>query len=248
MSLFIQEAVLGFGLGLLAGLFGFGGSSVATPLLRMLFRIPPYIALGSPLPVTLVSSFIGTAEYQRNNLVKWNLVLLLAITVVPGSIIGAYLTKYISGKALMYLTGLFLVYVSFRFMRGEKAKKKEKKLDMKQLAVIGFFIGIISGLLANGGGIFIVPALVLLGLNIKESIATSLAMVLIAVTPSIGVHWYLGHIDWLVTAALIVGMAPGTWIGSKVMVKTEIGRLERWYGFFLLLISIYFIIFEAFLD
>ncbi len=234
----------GLVIGLFSGMFGFGGSSISTPLLRMLFLIPPYYALASPLPMTVVSSSIATARYYRERLIDWKIVWNILISMVPGSVVGAYLTRYISGKSLMLLTAIFLLYISLRFILSREKEKIRTVKSRYFLYPAGFFIGFISGLLANGGGIFVVPVLFLLGVNLKRAIASSMAIVLIGVIPSILVHAYLGHIDWVLTLLLTLGAIPASYLGACITVKIERRKLQLIYGVFLLVFSVYFAVFE----
>ncbi len=232
----------GIVVGFLGGMFGMGGSSISTPLLRILFLIPSYQALASPLPMTLVSSSLSGEKYQLRGFVDWDIVKKMVIVIILGSLLGAYFTKFISGKVLMILTAIFLIYVSIRFL--SSSKKTKKKLDNIKVTLAGFFIGLISGMLANGGGILIVPVLVLLGLDIKRAIGTSMALVFFSAIPSILVHWYLGHIDWWLTLYLSIGAIPGAYLGAYVTVSLPRERIRKLYGIFLLLFSIYFAMFE----
>ena len=242
---FIYLVIAGTFIGLLGGMFGFGGSSISTPILRVFFFIPPFLALASPLPMTVVSSSIALKRYQDEKLVDWKMVEKMLLVVLPGSFLGAYATKYISGKVLMLLTAAFLLYIAVRLMLSEKKRRKMEK-RMWVILLAGFVIGLLSGLLANGGGILMVPILLLLGMSIKKAIGTSVAMVLFAALPSILVHWYLGHIDWLITLGLTIGAIPGAYLGAWITVNADKKKLRRIYGIFLLLFSIYFAIFELF--
>jgi len=51
--------------GLLVGLFGVGGSSIATPLLAVL-GVPGLLAVASPLPATIPASLGAALPYLRN--------------------------------------------------------------------------------------------------------------------------------------------------------------------------------------
>ena len=234
--------LLGVLIGFLSGLFGFGGSSISTPFLRILFAVPPLLALGSPLPMTLVSSSIGVWKYEKAKLIDWKTVWLLLITMIPGSILGAYLTAFISGKLLMLLTAVFLLYVAIRFIW----KKRTKEMKRSKIIVLsaGFLIGLLSGLLANGGGILVVPVLVLLGMDMKKAVGTSLAIVLLGVLPAVLIHWYLGHIDWLITLLLTIGVIPASYLGAKTAIRTNSKKLEFYYGIFLFVFAVYFLAFE----
>ncbi len=240
---FIYLTLTGILVGLLGGMFGFGGSSISTPLLRIIFFIPPYFALASPLPMTLLSSAVASHRYYREKLIDWEIVKKIVLVTIGGALLGSYITKYISGKSLMLLTAIFLVYIAIRFL-STKRKRKVSTPPFWMVLLAGLFIGFISGLLANGGGIFIVPVLVLLGLEIKKAIGTSIAMVFFIAIPSILMHWYLGHIYWLLTLALSVGALPGAYLGAYITVKINRERLRKAYGVFLLLFALYFAVFE----
>ncbi len=239
----IPLILLGLFVGMLGGMFGFGGSSITTPLLRTLFLIPPYYALASPLPMTLLSSAIATKRYYGEGFIDWNTVKKMIFVTIFGSFLGAYSTGFIDGKTLMILTAIFLIYVAVRFMFfGESTRKVETRGWMIILA--GFLIGFISGMLANGGGIMIVPILLLLGLDIKKAIGTSIALVFFVAIPSFLVHWYLGHIDWYITLFLTLGAFPGAYLGAWITVRINRKKLRKMYGAFLLLFAIYFALFE----
>ena len=242
LTYIILLLLTGIIVGLLGGMFGFGGSSISTPILRVFLLIPPYYALASPLPMTLLSSAIATKRYYGADLIDWEVVKSMILFLLVGSFLGAYATKYVDGKTLMLLTAIFLVYVAIRFILSMERKRRE----ISRLGVIisGFIIGFVSGMLANGGGILIVPILTILGLEIKRAIGTSIALVFFVAIPSILVHWYLGHIDWLITLALSAGALPGAYLGAWITVKIDRRKLRRMYGIFLLLFAIYFAIFE----
>ncbi len=243
--MFILLVILGFLIGIPSGMFGFGGSSISTPLLRIFFDYPPYIALASPLPMTLVSSTIATRIYSQKHLIDWKYALHIAFGLIPGSILGAYFTKFTGGKVLMYLTGGLIMYIAIHFLSQQKITVGEKR-GVAIVILIGFLIGFLSGMLANGGGIFVVPALIYLGLNLKKSIGTSMAVVLIGVVPSIAVHSILGHIDWMLTLALSTGVLPGAFIGTRITVRIHSNLLRKIYGAFLLAFALYFIFFEIY--
>ena len=244
---FILLVILGFLIGIPSGMFGFGGSSISTPLLRILFYYPPYIALASPLPMSLVSSTIATEVYHRKNLINWKYALRISIGLIPGSILGAYFTKFTGGKILMYLTAGLIMYLAVHFLIENKNKfiSREDK-GVIFIISIGFLIGFLSGMLANGGGIFLVPTLIYAGLKLKNSIGTSMAVVLIGIVPSIAVHSLLGHIDWLLTLALSIGVFPGTFLGSHITIKIHSDLLRKIYGMFLFAFALYFLFFEIY--
>src|SRR5205823_5608481 len=73
---------VGVALGFLSGLFGVGGSSVATPVLRLL-GVPSLVALATPLPVTLPTALVGGLTYWRRGLVNGRAALWTAAGGLP---------------------------------------------------------------------------------------------------------------------------------------------------------------------
>lgn len=134
----ISITSIGFLIGMLSGMFGFGGSSISTPLLRVLFYIPPYYALASPFPMTIASSSVASIKYYRESLIDWSIVTNVLIFMIPGSILGAYLTRFISGKILMLLTAIFLFHISIRFILGIRRQEERGIKRRSLLQVIGF--------------------------------------------------------------------------------------------------------------
>ncbi len=64
----IAIVAIGASVGFFAGLFGKGGSAVATPLLHAV-GVPAFVALAAPLPATIPSTLVAFAAYWRGHLV-----------------------------------------------------------------------------------------------------------------------------------------------------------------------------------
>ena len=63
----------------------------------------------------------------------------------------------------------------------------------------------------------LVPLFVLvLGLTMPESAATSLVVIAVLSVPTLATHWALGHIDWSVAAAFAAGAVPGAVADSRL--------------------------------
>jgi uncharacterized membrane protein YfcA len=60
--------------------------------------------------------------------------------------------------------------------------------------------------------------------------------------PGTVVHAELGHISWAVTGLIALGSVPFSYLGARVAIRTDAGRLERWYGVALTALGTYFLI------
>lgn len=246
----ITAIIIGGITGFISAFFGIGGSSIDTPLLRTFLDFPPHLALGTPLPLTLLVVAIASFTYWKKHLIDFRVVVYSLLGGVPSIILGSYLSGYFSGKSLMLLTAmmLFLVgvdfaYKSFRERNGEEYFLEKNPVSAYLIFFLAVAVGAISGILANGGGILFIPAFVILfGMKMKKAIATSLLIVSGMALPAIIIHYSLGHIDWSYSAALGIGVAPMAYLGAKVDLRTDSKIIKLLFGLFLIVFSIYFFI------
>ncbi len=244
---------IGIIIGFLGGLFGKGGSAIATPMLSLI-GIPGFVAVAAPLPATVPGTFIASVEYWRSNLLDWQIVIWSVIVGVPATIAGSYLTKYTGAKPLLIITGLMVLTFGLSFLLSPKEKKRVPvKKDSGavirpaywrlRLVLVAAGVGLISGLLANSGGFLLAPSYArILDQHIKKAFACSLMVSMFLALPGTIVHAYLGHIDWTVTAFLAIGSVPFSYLGAKVAVKTKASSLERWYGVALTILGSFFLL------
>src|SRR5579863_479011 len=98
------------------GLFGVGGSSVATPVLSLL-GAPGLIAVASPLPATIPAAAIGAVPYLRSKEARPRAAGWSMLGGIPGTIVGALLSRFVGGSALLIASGVVLVVVGVRVLR-----------------------------------------------------------------------------------------------------------------------------------
>jgi uncharacterized membrane protein YfcA len=103
-----------------------------------------------------------------------------------------------------------------------------------RLVLIGALAGGFSALFGVGGGVVLVPLLVvLLGYDAKVATATSLAAIAITAAVGVAAHGALGNVDWLRAAlvgvpamgGLLIGLAIKDRIGSRALTLAFAGVL-----------------------
>ncbi len=244
---------LGFAIGVLSGLFGVGGSSIATPLLRVALSTPSLIALASPLPATFPTAIAGLAAYLKKGLVNRRAVVWTVVGGLPAVVAGALLTRWVPGHWLMFLVAGAVLGVGIEMLRlnpytaAESARRSARWRSVPTLGLlpVAIGVGVLSGLLANGGGFLLVPAFVLLfGATMREAAATSLICVAFLAVPGTVTHALLGHIDGWLSFYLAIGVIPGTYLGARVSVWQRQVHLRRPFGVFLILFAAYFLVAE----
>jgi uncharacterized membrane protein YfcA len=229
LAIFLIGAFVGF----LGGLFGKGGSSIATPLLAAV-GVPAIIAVAAPLPATIPGTVVAAAPYWKRKLIDRQVVIWSLSFGVPAVVLGAIATRWIGGPALVKLTDLVLLLLGIRIiaLAGRHRPDAEPATHLRlRLALTATVVGIISGLLANAGGFLLVPLyLSLLRLPIKTALGCSLAVATALAIPGTIVHAALGHIDWRVVFVFGAASIPLSNVGARVALRTNSLRLERLYG------------------
>jgi uncharacterized protein len=226
-------ALIGAGVGYLGGLFGKGGSAIATPLLAAI-GVPPLIAVASPLPATIPGTLVAYNRYRRFGIsdprvVRWSIAF-----GVPATIVGAYATRWIDGEALIKVTDVVIALIGLKVLLrpddGEVVRDDVPGRALR-LAAVALAVGFLAGLLANAGGFLLVPLyLAALKLPIKTALSCSLAVAAVLAIPGTIVHAALGHIDWTVTLVFGLASVPLSSLGAKTALRMNPGRLERLYG------------------
>ncbi len=108
------------------------------------------------------------------------------------------------------------------------------------LVILGIITGFLAGMLGIGGGLLVIPGLVMvMGMSQQSAQGTSLAMML----PPIGIiaaynYYKAGHVDIRIALILAVMFIIGSYFGSKIAVKLSQDLLQKIFGIFLLLVAI----------
>lgn len=111
---------IGFGAGILAGMFGIGGGIVIVPALILLAHFTPQTATGTSLAIFLFPiGLLGAWSYYKEGHVRILAALLLALGVFLGSPVGARIAQSISSLALRRAFAAFLVIVAARMWFGK---------------------------------------------------------------------------------------------------------------------------------
>lgn len=249
----LGAVLTGVAIGFLGGLFGKGGSAVATPLLSLL-GYPAFIAVASPLPAAVPSTLIASAEYWRSHLLDWEIVWWSIAIGAPAIVAGSLLSPLVGATPLLVVTGILLLVfgISFLFFPKDRSLAREaaeNPLGLRpaywrlRLVLVAASVGLVSGLLANTGGFLLVPCYtVFLKQPMKRAFACSLAVSAALALPGTVVHAWLGHISWLVALLVALGSVPFSFLGARLAIKTRAARLERWYGLALTCLGIFFFI------
>ena len=237
--LLIGAVLVGVGVGFLSGAFGKGGSAVATPLLHLL-GVPAIVAIASPLPATIPSTWLASRVYARSGDVDRRVVRIGLPIGLTTTVVGALLTRWIPGGPLVVATDVVLIVFGLRIIATHMAHPSGEAVDAftasersstaRVLAVVGV-VGFVSGLLGNSGGFLLAPLFMsVLGMRIHRALGTSLVLATCLAIPGTLVHALLGHIDWSLTLAFGLACAPAAAFGARIALRAKARSLTLVYG------------------
>ncbi|HSE64493.1 MAG TPA: sulfite exporter TauE/SafE family protein [Thermoanaerobaculia bacterium] len=112
------------------------------------------------------------------------------------------------------------------------------------LLAIGIVAGVAAGMFGIGGGLIIVPALVLLyKMSQHAAVGTSLGAILMPVGAlAAWVYWKNGNLNVKYSLLIAAGLLVGGFLGAKLVEPVSDLTMRRMFGGFLLLVSIKMIV------
>lgn len=169
--------------GLLSGLFGVGGGIVMVPIFVLWLGLDQKRAITTSLIAIIPISVFGALGYAIGGAVDWGVGLALGLGSIAGGQLGSWLLPRVPVPALQALFALLLGYSAYRLVFPAElvpVVSGDSVGSWLLLVAVGLIAGTIAGLLGVGGGIVLVPALVLLaGTNLDVARGTSLLVVLL---------------------------------------------------------------------
>jgi uncharacterized membrane protein YfcA len=237
----LRAAAIGVAAGILSGLFGVGGGIIMVPLLAAWFALDQRRASATSLLAIVPIATASAAGYARNGNVDLTAGLLLLIGGVVGGQLGTRLLPRTPIATLQLWFGILSLATAGRLVIGGSSDALSGLGSVWEgalLVLVGVAAGMLAGLLGVGGGIIMVPGLVLLtGDNADTARGTSLLVVVFtALTATVTnmrnglVEVRLALVAGLVGApAGLVGAAVGQWLPERIALVLFAGLLA-WSG------------------
>lgn len=176
-----RAVVLGLVAGFLSGLFGVGGGILVVPVLVLALGMDQRLAHGTSLAAVLPIAVSAVAGFVAEDSVDWAVAAALASGAVVGTLVGTHWLHTLPVHTLAYAFGGILLASAARlaFDHSEGAGRPGLTLvTVAALVLLGLVSGALGGLLGVGGGVVMVPAMVVLfGIPAAVAKGTSLAVV-----------------------------------------------------------------------
>lgn len=260
--------LIGLGIGALGTLIGAGGGFLLVPILILWhpeWSVEQITAIS--MAVVACNAISGSIAYMRDERIDYKAGWLFAISTIPGSILGVWVTHYIARGAFdLVFAGLLLLLGAYLFIKGGKPKPVEsisstkKGMVQSQIidksgtvynyqynknngVVLSVIVGFVSPILGIGGGIIHVPAMVeWLNFPVHVATATSHFVLAIMATITVIVHYFEGSYEnstvLYTIMGLIIGIIPGAQFGAFLSHKLKARVIIRALAIALILVGI----------
>ncbi len=267
----LLAALVGMGMvgGTLSALFGIGGAVVITPMLNALLGVDYTLAVGSSLCFTLGTSAGGWSRHMRLGNVAVKAAVVLGICSMGGAVLGKevhFRLRAASGELFVpVMHGLFvivmlavarLVWRSAPKHRTGKSAFQRLSLpprisltgeltgvSLPALALLGVAAGVLSGLLGIGGGVILVPALLLVvGLGMHQCVGTSLGVIVLTSLAGVVTYGITGQASLWIAMPLLVGSALGVQLGAWICQRLRAAPLRRYFAVLMLATAAYLVV------
>jgi uncharacterized membrane protein YfcA len=248
--------VAGLVIGVVVGMTGMGGGALMTPVLVLLFGVPPLAAVSSDLVVSAVMKPVGGAVHLRRGTVNLRLVGMLCLGSIPAAFCGVLVTRALGagtgvqewtklalGVALLLAaTGLIIRSYQTLVTRGRAAGARARSADPElppaprdfrlrplPTLLVGIIGGLVVGMTSVGSGSLIIIALMALYpmLSAASLVGTDLVQAVPLVASAALGHLLFGDFQLDLTASLLIGCLPGVYLGARLSSRAPGGLVRR---------------------
>ncbi|MGY3571714.1 sulfite exporter TauE/SafE family protein [Vibrio paucivorans] len=249
-------AMLGSGVGFLAGLLGIGGGLVIVPILSIIllhFDVLPsdqvvVSAIATSLASILFTSTSSAIAHHKNGNVPWELAPWIMTGVALGALVSGFLAALLPEHIIRIVFAVSVVLIALKMMIGSKNDSpKERNMPNKGLlTILTTITGGLSAMIGIGGGALLVPLLTFFSIDMKKAIGCASACgIVIALFGSIGYitsgssHFALedGFAGFVYLPALI-GIVSTSWftapMGAKATQSLPVPMIKKIFAAILL--------------
>jgi uncharacterized protein len=217
-----KAALVGLAAGFLSGLFGVGGGILLVPALVIVLKLGQKLAHGTSLAAVLPIALSSLFGYTVEDKVDWPVAGLLAAGAIGGAVLGTHFLHRLPQRAVGWAFAVVLFATAVRLVVDNSDAGGRADLSILTavaLVVAGFLTGILAGLLGVGGGVVMVPAMVV-GFGIPAAVAKGTSLAVIIPTSIMGTLRNRSNSNVDLRLAAVVGIAGvvSAYLASKISV------------------------------
>lgn len=221
----MQTILVGLAAGFLSGLFGVGGGILIVPALVLVLGMTQRLAHGTSLAAVLPIAISGVVGFAMEDSIDWPVAAALIIGAMGGAVIGTHALQILSPTALARVFAVVLLLSAARLVLDDSDGSGRGELTLLAFAglvLIGLLSGTLAGLLGVGGGVVMVPAMILL-FGIPAAIAKGTSLAVIVPTSVVATQRNLRNGNADLRSAAAVGLAGivSAYLASKISVGLD---------------------------
>ncbi len=243
--LFLEAMAFGLPVGLALGLVGGGGSILTVPILIGVFGLAPKAATSASLVIVALNASTALRGYLRDKLVQYKMALTLTLTGLLGSYLGTLLNHSISPHILTLAFVGLMVLIAVRMLRDASHPRADQtglsaSSSVIKLLLAGSLIGLTTGFFGVGGGFIIVPALLMLGLPMRQAVPTSLLVITLNSLVALGLRLLAGsEVPLGYALPMILGGVAGSSLAVLIAPKLGNAGLSKVFAGLILVLAAY---------
>ncbi|QWR78645.1 sulfite exporter TauE/SafE family protein [Candidatus Magnetomonas plexicatena] len=233
-----------------SGMLGLGGAIILVP---MMLYIPPLLGVGIlnmkqvagiTIVVVFASSLAGVLVHNKNRLVLKNLVLVMGVSAVVFSFIGAICSKTTSSGVLLAIFAVMSAFAAIILFFPKK--EMDENIDLEKIefnkikaVIISSALGFIGGMVGAPGAYIFTPLMIyFLRIPVKVAIGSTLGIVLVSSVSGIAGKVLTGQVPFLLTASVVLGAVPAARLGAGFTKKIPAQTLRKALAVIIALTSI----------
>jgi uncharacterized membrane protein YfcA len=171
--------------GVFAGMLGIGGGVVLVPSLALMFAAQGelfpatetlHMALGTSMASIIFTAIASIRTHQRHAAIRWDVVRAITPGILLGTTLGSLLAASVPARPLAIFFTAFVYIVAIQMAMNLKPKPTRDLPGPAGTAGVGLGIGVLSALVAIGGGSLTVPFLTWCNVRVQHAIGTSAAV------------------------------------------------------------------------
>lgn len=218
----VQAVVVGLIAGSLSGLFGVGGGILMVPALVLVMQLDQRLAHGVSLTAVVPIAVSSTLSYAMAGEVDWPVAASLAAGAIGGALLGTQLLARIPQRVLGFAFAAFMLVTAARlvFDTGEAPGRGAlSALAVVSLIAVGLLSGLLAGLLGVGGGIVMVPAMIV-AFDMTATLAKGTSLAVIIPTALMGTWRNLRNGNTDLRIAGLAGLAgvASAFVGGRISI------------------------------
>lgn len=247
ISTYLAAVLSGAVVGLLLGVFGGGGSVLATPLLLYFVGVrDAHVAIGTSAAAVAVNALTGLAAQARAGRVKWPCALVFGAAGLAGSLTGAHIAKQLDGQVLLAWFALAMALIGGSMLlprkdAGDPAVRLTPPM-VGRLAPVGLATGLAAGFFGIGGGFLIVPGLMAAtGMTLAHAAASSLVSVALFGAATSASYAVSGFVDLWLFIALVAGGGVGVVASGPLarLLESRASLARRTFALMVIVVAAY---------